>query len=132
MARAVQHHLPDSPEQNSSHPHKWSRFSGPGSSCTRFCSWFPIPPVQGEPRTLRTSSEQVGGIPPAADFAQGDLGYWFPQLYPVEGVAPGQTGPLVRVEPGLSLPSLSPVVSLRGKGLFMKGITVPSFLRRAI
>ena len=34
---------------------------------------------------LRTSSEQVSGGPPAADFAQGDLGYWFPQLHPVEG-----------------------------------------------
>ena len=85
MAQAVQHDLPASPEQNSSHPDKWSRFSVPGSSCTRFCSWFPLPPVQEEPRTLRTSSEEVGGVPLAADFAQGELGYRFPQFHSVEG-----------------------------------------------
>lgn len=49
--------------------------------------------AQGSPFVLSRESlghsghpqnSSLGGVPPAADFAQGNLGYWFPQPHPVE------------------------------------------------
>ena len=86
-------------------------------------------------RTLRASSEQAGGVPPAADHVQGDLGYRFPQLDPIEAGSSWPDTPLRSLSEngGCSLIGFSlPSSQSEEWGLFMNGITVSRFLRTAI